>query len=43
MKITKNNKKLMDSIDISTTYELIEAIKILKENKYAKLDETLAV
>jgi large subunit ribosomal protein L1 len=43
MKITKNNKKLMDSIDISKTYEPIEAIKILKENKYAKFDETLEV
>jgi len=43
MKITKNNKKLLDSIDISKSYEPIEAIKILKENKYAKFDETLAV
>ena len=32
MKITKNNKKLLDSIDVSKTYEPIEAIKILKEN-----------
>ena len=43
MKITKNNKKLLDSIDVSITYEPIEAIKILKENKYAKFDETLEV
>ncbi len=43
MKITKNNKKLIDSIDVSKTYEPIEAIKILKENKYAKFDETLEV
>ena len=43
MKITKNNKKLLDSIDRSKTYEPIEAIKILKENKYAKFDETLEV
>ena len=43
MKITKNNKKLLDSIDISKSYEPIEAIKILKENKYAKFDETLEV
>ena len=43
MKITKNNKKLLDSIDISKTYEPIEAIKILKENKYSKFDETLEV
>jgi large subunit ribosomal protein L1 len=43
MKITKNNKKLLDAIDVSKTYEPIEAIKILKENKYAKFDETLEV
>ena len=43
MKITKNNKKLIDSIDVSKTYEPIEAIKILKENKYAKFDETLEI
>jgi len=43
MKSTKNNKKLLDSIDVSKTYEPIEAIKILKENKYAKFDETLEV
>jgi len=43
MKITKNNKKLLDSIDVSKRYEPIDAIKILKENKYAKFDETLEV
>jgi large subunit ribosomal protein L1 len=43
MKVTKNNKKLIDSIDVSKIYEPIEAIKILKENKYAKFDETLEV
>ena len=43
MKITKNNKKLLDSIDVSKSYEPIDAIKILKENKYAKFNETLDV
>ena len=43
MKITKNNKKLLDSIDVSKSYVPIDAIKILKENKYAKFDETLEV
>ena len=43
MKITKNNKKLLDSIDVSKSYEPIDAIKTLKENKYAKFDETLEV
>ena len=43
MKMTKNNKTLIESIDVSKTYEPIEAIKILKENMYAKFDETLEV
>ena len=43
MKITKNNKKLTESIDLSKTYEPIDAIKILKEYKYVKFDETLEV
>ena len=43
MKVTKNNKKLLDAIDVSKSYEPIEAIKILKQNKYAKFDETLEV
>ena len=43
MKSTKNNKKLTDSIDVSKIYEPIEAIKILKEHKYANFNETLEV
>ena len=43
MKSTKNNKKLLESIDISKTYEPIEAIKILKNNLFTKFDETLEV
>ena len=42
MKKTKNNKKL-EAIDSSKIYEPIDAIKILKENKYAKFNETLDV
>ena len=43
MKKTKNNKKLLEAIDVSKIYEPIEAIKILKDNKYTKFNETLEV
>ena len=43
MKKTKNNKKLLESIDLTKAYEPIEAIKILKENTYTKFNETLEV
>ena len=43
MKKTKNNKKILEAIDVTKVYEPIDAIKILKENKYAKFNETLDV
>ena len=43
MKKTKNNKKLLEAIDTTKIYEPIDAIKILKDNKYAKFNETLEV
>jgi len=43
MKKTKNNKKILEAIDVTKVYEPIEAIKILKENKYVKFNETLEV
>jgi large subunit ribosomal protein L1 len=43
MKKTKNNKKISEAIDTTKVYEPIDAIKILKENKYAKFSETLDV
>ena len=43
MKKTKNNKKILDAIDATKVYEPIDAIKILKENKYVKFNETLDV
>ena len=39
MKKTKNNKKILEAIDTTKVYEPIDAIKILKENKYAKFSE----
>ncbi len=43
MKKTKNNKKILEAIDATKVYEPIDAIKILKENKYVKFNETLDV
>ena len=43
MKKTKNNKKILEAIDATKVYEPIDAIKILKENKYAKFNETMDV
>ena len=43
MKKTKNNKKLIESIDTSKIYKPIDAIKILKENSYTKFDEALEI
>ena len=43
MKKTKNNKKLIESIDTDKVYEPVEAIKILKENSYTKFEEALEV
>ena len=43
MKKTRNNKKLIEKIDISKKYEPIDAIKILKENSYTKFDEALEI
>jgi len=43
MKKTKNNKKLIESIDTSKVYEPLEAIKILKQSSYCKFEESLEV
>jgi len=43
MKKTKNNNKLLEAIDSTKIYEPIDAIKILKDNKYVKFNETLEV
>ena len=43
MKKTKNNKKLIENIDTTKTYEPLDAIKILKENSYTKFEEALEV
>ena len=41
--LSKNRKNLLSNIDITKTYNANEAIKILKENSFAKFEETLDV
>ena len=43
MKKTKNNKKLVEVIDLNKIYEPLDAIKLIKENSYTKFDETLEI
>ena len=43
MKKTKNNKKILETVDLTKVYEPVDAIKILKNNSYVKFDETLDV
>jgi len=43
MKKTKNNKKLIEAMDIEKVYEPQEAIKLLKQHSYTKFEETLDV
>ena len=42
-KLSKNRKEKISNIDFTKTYNLIEAIKILKSNSYVKFDETLDI
>ena len=43
MKKTKNNKRLIETIDTSKVYEPLDAIKTLKDNSYTKFTESLEV
>ena len=42
-KQTKNRKEKLANIDFSKSYNPVEAIKILKNNTFAKFDETLEI
>jgi len=42
-KLSKSRKEKISSIDFSKSYNPAEAIKILKDNTYAKFDETLDI
>ena len=43
IKLSKNRKKILDSLNLEKKYEAKEAIKLLKDNTYVKFDETLDV
>ena len=43
MSVSKNRKALMSKFDFNKSYEPLEAIKLLKENSYAKFEESLEV
>ena len=43
MKNSKNNKKILESVDLTKVYEPVDAIKLLKNYSYVKFDETLDV
>ena len=41
--LTKNKKKQIEGVDFNKTYSIIEAVKLIKEKKYVKFDESLEV
>ncbi len=43
MKISKNRKKILGTLDAQKIYEPNEAIKILKETSFVKFDETIDI
>ena len=42
-KESKNRKERINKVDLTKTYDPIEAIKILKENSYVKFNESLEI
>ena len=43
MKLTKNKKQQIEGIDFTKLYKVSDAVKIIKEKKYVKFDESLEV
>ena len=43
MNLTKNKKKQIEGIDFAKSYKISDAVKIIKEKKYVKFDESLEV
>ena len=41
--LKKNKKKQIEGVDFNKTYSIIEAVKLIKEKKYVKFDESLEV
>tara|TARA_Y100000768_G_C23916715_1_gene652718 strand:+ start:318 stop:992 length:675 start_codon:yes stop_codon:yes gene_type:complete len=43
MNLTKNKKKQIEGLDLEKSYPVDEAIKLIKEKKYVKFDESLEI
>ena len=43
MNITKNKKKQIEGLDLDKSYPVLEAVKLLKEKKYVKFDESVEI
>ena len=43
MILTKNKKKQIEGVDFNKSYPVIEAVKLLKEKKFVKFDESIEV
>ena len=43
MNLTKNKKKQIEGIDFLKSYKISDAVKIIREKKYVKFDESLEV
>ena len=43
MNLTKNKKKQIEGIDFLKSYKISDAVKIIKEKKYVKFDESFEV
>ena len=41
--LTKNKKKQIEGVDFNKSYSITEAVKLIKEKKYVKFDESLEV
>tara|TARA_B100000965_G_scaffold4172_1_gene3296 strand:+ start:1136 stop:1813 length:678 start_codon:yes stop_codon:yes gene_type:complete len=43
MILTKNKKKQIEGLDLEKSYPVLEAVKLIKEKKYVKFDESVEV
>ena len=43
MLLTKNKKNQIEGVDFNKTYPVFEAVKLLKEKKFVKFDESIEV
>ena len=43
MTLSKNKKKQIEGLDLDKSYPVLEAVKLLKEKKYVKFDESIEI